>query len=84
MKIVRCWISRFRLIRFACTPLVVPKSEDPSAGTVMAMTSYKDIAARLSLILSLAWPSDDNTMEVVASIKLRLQPTDAKIPFSQP
>jgi GNAT superfamily N-acetyltransferase len=65
-------------------PLVVPKSKDPSTGTATAITSYEDIAARSSLILSLARPGDDNTMEVVASIELRLQPTDAKIPFSQP
>ncbi len=64
-------------------PLVVPKSKDPSNGTATAI-SYEDIAARSSLILSLARPGDDNTMEVVASVELRLQPTDAKIPFSQP
>lgn len=64
-------------------PLVVPDSTDPSDGTVTKTTTYENIAARSSLILALARPVDD-TMEVVASIELRLQPTDAKIPFSQP
>lgn len=54
------------------------------------MISLEDIAARSSLILALARPvvdsssSDKEEMEVVASVELRLQHTDAKIPFSQP
>ena len=52
-------------------------------------TALEDIAARSSLIFSLSRPKRDSPtyegeMESVASIELRLQPTDAKIPFSQP
>ena len=50
--------------------------------------TLEDIAARSSLILALARPvvdsSGEESMEVAASIEVRLQPTDAKIPFSQP
>jgi ribosomal protein S18 acetylase RimI-like enzyme len=47
------------------------------------------VAARSSLILALARSkaeSDDSggTIDVIATVELRLQPTDAKIPFSQP
>ncbi|KAL9187665.1 hypothetical protein ACHAXT_006043 [Thalassiosira profunda] len=61
-------------------PLVAP--EGGSSGKKEAST-LEEIAARSSLILALARPSGED-MEVVASVELRLQPTDAKIPFSQP
>lgn len=65
-------------------PLVVPEVSDESDKTF----SLEGIAAQSSLILALARPtgssSREGEMEVVASVELRLQPTDAKIPFSQP
>eukprot|EP00565_Helicotheca_tamesis_P005726 CAMPEP_0185726850 /NCGR_PEP_ID=MMETSP1171-20130828/2706_1 /TAXON_ID=374046 /ORGANISM="Helicotheca tamensis, Strain CCMP826" /LENGTH=367 /DNA_ID=CAMNT_0028395285 /DNA_START=60 /DNA_END=1166 /DNA_ORIENTATION=- len=44
------------------------------------------IAANSSLILAMARPKQDGQkgIDVVATVELRLQPTDAKIPFSQP
>lgn len=65
-------------------PLVVPESKEPSDGPATTFTTYENIAARSSIILALARPVNDDRTEVVASIELRLQPTDAKIPFSQP
>ena len=67
-------------------PLVVPNDGDTVNDSTNTLES---IAARSSLILALARPIPTSTtsgeeMEVVASIELRLQPTDAKIPFSQP
>ena len=54
-----------------------------------------DIAAKSSVVFVIARSkskskvmsksrSDTNDIEVIASVELRLQPTDAKIPFSQP
>ena len=73
-------------------PLVVPNDNNNASTTSSkdaaskTETSYEEIAARSSLILALARPTTDQNeeMEVVASVELRLQPTDAKIPFSQP
>ena len=75
-------------------PLItVDNSDNDDASTTTtsdsSSSSLEEIAARSSLILTLARPSsenddDDNDMETVASVELRLQPTDAKIPFSQP
>ena len=71
-------------------PLIfVDKNDDHSTTTTSdSSSSLEEIAARSSLILTLARPSsesgDDDDMEAVASVELRLQPTDAKIPFSQP
>lgn len=66
-------------------PLVVPEANDTSNEKE---TTLEDIAARSSLILALARHhsegEEEDNMEVVASVELRLQPTDAKIPFSQP
>jgi len=66
-------------------------NDDDSVSTTTtsdSSLSLEEIAARSSLILTLARPSsesgDDDDMETVASVELRLQPTDAKIPFSQP
>ena len=45
------------------------------------------IAARSSLILALGRPKskdEGGTIDTIATVELRLQPTDAKIPFSQP
>ena len=67
-------------------PLVAPETLNDSSGGKEA--TLEDIAARSSLILALARPvvdsSGEESMEVAASIEVRLQPTDAKIPFSQP
>ncbi|KAL7526033.1 hypothetical protein ACHAWF_001604 [Thalassiosira exigua] len=50
-----------------------------------ATTATEAAAARSSLILALARPAGpDGELEAVASVELRLQPPDAKIPFSQP
>ena len=74
-------------------PLIVPNDNNDASTTTSSEdaasrteTSYEEIAARSSLILALARPTSDQNeeMEVVASVELRLQPTDAKIPFSQP
>jgi len=69
-------------------PLIVPNDDNdaPEDAASRTETSYEEIAARSSLILALARPTSDQNeeMEVVASVELRLQPTDAKIPFSQP
>jgi len=51
--------------------------------------SHKDIfntAAKSSIVLVLARPShsNDGSIDCIATVELRLQPTDAKIPFSQP
>lgn len=69
-------------------PLVVPEiaSSDTSS---QKQSTLEEIAARSSLILALARPNNksspsDEDMEMVASVEVRLQPTDAKIPFSQP
>ena len=42
------------------------------------------IATQSSLILVLALGTPNKDLEVAASVEVRLQPTDAKIPFSQP
>ena len=74
-------------------PLItVDDNDNVDASTTTASdssSSLEEIAARSSLILTLARPSSkngegDDDMETVASVELRLQPTDAKIPFSQP
>jgi ribosomal protein S18 acetylase RimI-like enzyme len=72
-------------------PLVAPDNTDTSCYNGSDDKSLQDVASRSSLILALArtiTPLDDNQggkeMEVIGSIELRLQPTDAKIPFSQP
>ena len=70
-------------------PLIAPDTENSnSAPNEREKTTLEEIAARSSLILALArQPSDESPgedVEVVASVELRLQPTDAKIPFSQP
>ena len=64
------------------SPLVTPdgsiveKSHKPSTP--------EEIAAQSSLILVLARWLPNKDLEAAASIEIRLQPTDAKIPFSQP
>jgi ribosomal protein S18 acetylase RimI-like enzyme len=68
-------------------PLVVPNNDSSNKDTSNeSEISLEDIASRSSLILALArnTPSEGEEIEVVASVELRLQPTDAKIPFSQP
>ena len=64
-------------------PLVVPESSLSSSSDT-AQTSVEAIAAQSSLILVLARKTDKGEMQSAASVELRLQPTDAKIPFSQP
>lgn len=72
-------------------PLVAPDNIGTSSYNSSSDKSLQDIASRSSLILALAHtitPLDSQEgkeeIEVIASIELRLQPTDAKIPFSQP
>jgi ribosomal protein S18 acetylase RimI-like enzyme len=48
------------------------------------LSTIEEIAAQSSLILVLARDTNDGNSQAAASIELRLQPTDAKIPFSQP
>ena len=64
-------------------PLVVPESSSSSSSDIV-QTSVEAIAAQSSLILVLARKPDKGEMQSAASVELRLQPTDAKIPFSQP
>jgi len=64
-------------------PLVVPEPTSKESIDTTT-TTCEQIAARSSLILALARDKGEGEMEVVASIEVRLQPTDAKIPFSQP
>ncbi|KAL7538553.1 hypothetical protein ACHAWF_006119, partial [Thalassiosira exigua] len=62
-------------------PLIAPNDEWSSREGA----STEAVAARSSLILALARPAGpDGELEAVASVELRLQPPDAKIPFSQP
>eukprot|EP00584_Thalassiosira_punctigera_P025896 CAMPEP_0172578744 /NCGR_PEP_ID=MMETSP1067-20121228/138889_1 /TAXON_ID=265564 ORGANISM="Thalassiosira punctigera, Strain Tpunct2005C2" /NCGR_SAMPLE_ID=MMETSP1067 /ASSEMBLY_ACC=CAM_ASM_000444 /LENGTH=446 /DNA_ID=CAMNT_0013371443 /DNA_START=43 /DNA_END=1383 /DNA_ORIENTATION=+ len=67
-------------------PLAVPDySSGNGSDDEGKATSLEEIAARSSLVLALARPSEEGgEMEAVASVELRLQPADAKIPFSQP
>lgn len=69
-------------------PLALPIHDTSNSGALNeSEESLEKIASRSSLILALARhasPSSGQEMEVVASVELRLQPTDAKIPFSQP
>ncbi len=64
-------------------PLVVPESSSSSSSDIV-QTSVEAIASQSSLILVLARKTDKGEMQSAASVELRLQPTDAKIPFSQP
>mmetsp|Transcript_19659 Transcript_19659/g.32234 ORF Transcript_19659/g.32234 Transcript_19659/m.32234 type:complete len:389 (+) Transcript_19659:19-1185(+) len=64
-------------------PLVVPGTTS-SLSSDTTETSLEIIAAQSSIILVLAKPTDAGDMQAVASVEVRLQPTDAKIPFSQP
>ena len=70
------------------TPFVVPDNDTSKIDSLNESDrTLEDIASRSSLILALARhasPDGGKEMEVVASVELRLQPTDAKIPFSQP
>lgn len=67
----------------ALSPLVSP---DGSISQLLEQkqSTTEEIAAKSSLILLLARVTLNNTLEAAASVELRLQPTDAKIPFSQP
>lgn len=64
-------------------PLVVPENSSSSSSDTV-QTSVETIAAQSSLILVLARKTDKGEIQSAASVELRLQPTDAKIPFSQP
>jgi len=68
------------------SPLVLPDGSlrETSKAPNMQSSSLEDIAAQSSLILTLARWLPNNELEVSATVELRLQPTDAKIPFSQP
>ena len=53
----------------------------------MSEEGAEELAANSSLILALGRPKregESGTIEAIATVELRLQPTDAKIPFSQP
>ena len=63
-------------------PLVV--SDTTSSSPEVIETTLETIAAQSSIILVLAKPTEAGEMESFASVEVRLQPTDAKIPFSQP
>ena len=63
-------------------PLVVPDTTLSSSDATE--TTLEIIAAQSSIILLLAKPTEAGDMQSVASVEVRLQPTDAKIPFSQP
>lgn len=67
----------------ALSPLVLP---DGSTNKLITgkLSTIEEIAAQSSLILVLARDTNDGNSQAAASIELRLQPTDAKIPFSQP
>ncbi len=65
-------------------PLVVPADTTSSSSSDVTETSLEMIAAQSSIILVLAKPTEAGDMLSVASVEVRLQPTDAKIPFSQP
>lgn len=62
------------------------KSVDLNPPPVRDAADAEDIAARSSLILALARQNevDQSGLDVIASVELRLQPVDGKIPFSQP
>jgi len=54
-------------------------------GNTMSKKEMYDIAAKSSLVLCLArTTSSSNQIDCIATVEVRLQPTDAKIPFSQP
>ena len=66
-------------------PLVVTDAiSSSSSSSYDVMQSLEAIAAQSSVILVLARPTEGGEMQSVASVEVRLQPTDAKIPFSQP
>lgn len=68
----------------ALTPLVLPNGYAKDFLVSEKQSTLEDIAAQSSLILVLARVAPDGNMQAAASVELRLQPTDAKIPFSQP
>lgn len=75
-------------------PLVVSESSNDVKLSGFTESTMEEIAAQSSVILAMARPVENNAcdgedsskedMEVAATVELRLQPTDAKIPFSQP
>ncbi len=75
-------------------PLVVSEITNDETRDGAKEATLEEIAAQSSIILALAQPTPNiandrertskEDMEVVATIEVRLQPTDAKIPFSQP
>ena len=65
------------------SPIVYPDGSCKLLTTPNQFT-LEELAAASSLILVLARNTVDGNLEAAASVELRLQPTDAKIPFSQP
>jgi len=73
---LRARTTKNRSETFAISP---PMTRD------LSVEEANDVAAQSSLIFVLARPGDDaGSVECIATVELRLQPTDAKIPFSQP
>lgn len=67
------------------SPIVLPDgSLCNKLPTTQNQSTLEEIAASSSLILVLARNTQDGALQAAASVELRLQPTDAKIPFSQP
>ena len=66
------------------SPLVSPHGSISASSSTQKRLTSEEIAATSSLILILARMTEDNNPQVAASVEIRLQPTDAKIPFSQP
>ena len=70
-------------INMALSPLVLPDGSVVKSIKTNDQSTLEEIAAQSSLILVLATATPVG-LNAVASVELRLQPTDAKIPFSQP
>jgi len=62
----------------------VDLSAPPVADASGAGADAETIAGKSSLILAVSRHRKDSGTDVIASVELRIQPTDAKIPFSQP
>ena len=71
-------------IRWLSSPLVLPDGSIDQSSETLEPSAAEKIAAQSSLILVLARGTPSKDLEVAASVEVRLQPTDAKIPFSQP
>ena len=66
------------------SPLVLPDGSIRQSSEILEEPAAEKIAAQSSLILVLVRGTPSKDLEVAASVEVRLQPTDAKIPFSEP